>query len=82
MIANSLKWLEPNVKLYWDNFIPAVLYAYWTLWQSTIKNTPFFLTYGREYNPIPFNDNTNLNYSDDFNWIDQIEEKLYKWINR
>ena len=30
-IANSLKWLEPSVKLHWDNFIPAVLYAYRTL---------------------------------------------------
>ena len=31
-ITNSLKRLDLSIKLYWNDFIPAVLYAYWTLW--------------------------------------------------
>lgn len=32
----------------WDIFLPATLFAYRTLQHSTTKQTPFFLTYGRQ----------------------------------
>ena len=71
MIANSLKWLDPSVKQYWDNFVPATLYAYWTLWQSTTKCTPFYLTYRRNHNPLLF-DSKDIS-GDDIDWIDQLQ---------
>ena len=80
-IANSLKRLDPNAKPYWDNFIPAMLYAYRTLRQSTTKYTPFYLTYGRNHNPLPFENNNDMNISDDYDWTEQMEEKLQERIN-
>jgi transposase InsO family protein len=73
-IANSLKCLDPSVKQYWDNFIPATLYAYRTLCQSTTKYTPFYLTYGRNHNPLPLD--TNDLIPDNDNWTDQLDAKL------
>ena len=32
----------------WDLFVPATLFAYRTMKQDTTKETPFFLTYGRQ----------------------------------
>ena len=48
-IANSLKHLDNSIKSSWDQYLSAVLYAYRTLLQSTTKQTPFFLTYGRDH---------------------------------
>jgi hypothetical protein len=78
-IANSLKRLDPSVKQYWDNFIPAALYAYRTLRQSTTKYTPFYLTYGRNHNPLPLDTNDLIPDNDD--WTDQLDAKLTERIN-
>ena len=34
----------------WDEHLPFVLFAYRTSEQESTKNSPFFLTYGREAN--------------------------------
>ena len=71
--------MDPSVKQYWDNFVPATLYAYRTLCQSTTKYTPFYLTYGRHHNPLPFDEADIINDHDD--WTDQLEAKLTERIN-
>ena len=48
-IANALaKLLHEHPDYEWDELVPTVTFAYRTMSQSTTKQTPFFLLYGRE----------------------------------
>src|SRR5579871_1573887 len=46
-----------------------------------MKYMPFILTYSREHNPLQSEDQTNILLIDNYDWTDQMEEKLHEQIN-